>query len=286
MSLEKECPNDAPETKKSCTLCMLDGYEWCHPPMADFQDEYEGECVMRPAAPTPTPLPPTPPSGPDHPAPNPNPEAPHPTDTPSHENDTPTPPAPNPNPVDPVSPIAPTQVCKPGMFATQHFFNCPVVANSRPVRPVDPDYPMPMPRGYGGHNGKNPAAFIVPILLISACLCGCCFKRRRDRRRRELAALQALQAGSVSSDAVSMPVAQPIQNMQVQQPMGYEMPQIPVSMLAYPVVQSSQQVVHTGPAQPLRYGPMISAPTSFLSRDEVEMQARPNGYAQVSQMEP
>jgi hypothetical protein len=206
------------------------------------------------------------------------------------DTDTPTPPVPNPNPVPtpPINPIQPTQVCKSGMFATQHFFNCPVVANQRPIHPVGPDHPMPT-RGYGQH-GKNPAAFIVPILLISVCLGACCFKRRRDRRRRELAALQALQAGS--QESIAMPIAQPvqmqpIQNMHVQQPMGYEMPQAAVTLLGYPVLAASQQqVVHTGPAQPLRYGPMISAPTSFLSRDEVEMQGRPNGYAQVSQLEP
>jgi hypothetical protein len=77
----------------------------------------------------------------------------------------------------------------------------------------------------------------------------------------------------MSGQPVSMPVAQPV---------GYEMPQQPV----VPVTVVNPAVVHTG--QPLTYGPVIAAPTSFLPREDsaVQMQTRSNGYAQLSQYEP
>jgi len=38
------CPNDAPSTKPTCSLCTLDGYAWCQDTSVDW-DEYSGSCV-------------------------------------------------------------------------------------------------------------------------------------------------------------------------------------------------------------------------------------------------
>jgi len=46
------CPNDAPDTKPSCSLCTLDGYMWCQDFELDW-DEYAGSCVPIPASPPP-----------------------------------------------------------------------------------------------------------------------------------------------------------------------------------------------------------------------------------------
>jgi len=40
----QSCPNDAPSTKSSCSLCTLDGYTWCQDSSVEW-DEYAGSCV-------------------------------------------------------------------------------------------------------------------------------------------------------------------------------------------------------------------------------------------------
>jgi hypothetical protein len=41
------CPNDVPESKPTCSLCVLDGYTWCQDRSVEW-DEYSGSCVAAP----------------------------------------------------------------------------------------------------------------------------------------------------------------------------------------------------------------------------------------------
>jgi len=46
------CPNDAPAEKRSCLLCVQDGYSWCQDASREL-DEYAGRCVSFPNGPNP-----------------------------------------------------------------------------------------------------------------------------------------------------------------------------------------------------------------------------------------